>query len=302
MLNVSRSTVFNRCKQLQSVGVAVERVRGKGYRIVNNAMLVTVDMLQNGVLHQDSGRLHWSWKLMTDSTNDDAKVISLCDEKDVAIAYAEYQGNGRGRRGRVWHSPLGENIYLSFKFSIQRPLPELPSLGLEYVINIAEAFEKTLGIKVQLKWPNDLYSNSRKVGGLLMEIVGEMGGAYQVVLGIGLNIGLSENSVHIDQPWSNLVENPNKARKLAITLCLINTFLGLLKARRKGVALDLTSRWKAYDLLVGKLLTIYHNGREISGYSAGVSGEGYLLFRAIDGDIMKLHAGEVTIRKDFDSE
>lgn len=126
------------------------------------------------------------WLKTCTSTNDLARDLALDGEEEGAVVIAEEQTKGRGMRGRIWHSPRKKGLYASV---VLRPSKSLISL-LPIVAGLAvrDALFKSLGVRIWLKWPNDLIWRKKKVGGILCES-GFLGNhPSYVILGIGLNI------------------------------------------------------------------------------------------------------------------
>lgn len=129
----------------------------------------------------------------TASTNDDARALAAKGAVHGTLCLADTQTAGRGRRGRVWSSPPGENLYASFVLRPRVRIADAPGMALAAGVAVAEALEPfAKGAPVRVKWPNDVRSGGLKLAGLLVE--GSLRGAELawVVLGVGVNVrGLS---------------------------------------------------------------------------------------------------------------
>src|SRR5271155_435370 len=113
-----------------------------------------------------------------------------------AVVIAERQNAGRGRMGRQWHSPAGVNLYATIILRPSIPLAEVPRLSLVAGVAAAEALEMAAPGMVALKWPNDVWLNGRKAGGIIAEAVTDMNHGLQcVLLGIGLNLNLAARDI-----------------------------------------------------------------------------------------------------------
>jgi BirA family biotin operon repressor/biotin-[acetyl-CoA-carboxylase] ligase len=131
---------------------------------------------------------------ITGSTNDDAKQAARGGAAHGSAFLADRQTGGRGRLGRSWYSPAGENLYVSFVLRPRFAKPEdLPTLALAAGLAVADVARAILEPRrsprepgrVAVKWPNDVYIDGRKVAGVLLEAQSSVDG---VVLGIGLNV------------------------------------------------------------------------------------------------------------------
>ena len=121
------------------------------------------------------------------------------------VCTAEQQTAGRGRRGREWISPFGRNLYVSTVWEFTQGAAALEGLSLAVGVAVAQAL-KGLGLpEVQLKWPNDIQHEGKKLGGVLLEMVGDASRQCQVVVGIGVNVAMPGAAANaIDQAWTDI--------------------------------------------------------------------------------------------------
>jgi BirA family transcriptional regulator, biotin operon repressor / biotin---[acetyl-CoA-carboxylase] ligase len=125
---------------------------------------------------------------VTGSTNDDAKAAAHGGIASGSAFVADAQTAGRGRLGRTWHSPAGENLYVSFVLRPDLPAAIVPNVTLAAGLAIADAIAPLITLPVQLKWPNDVFVSDRKIAGVLCEAAVAEGRTSFVVVGIGLNV------------------------------------------------------------------------------------------------------------------
>ena len=139
-----------------------------------------------------------------DSTNATLKRRALSEDIHGVALFAETQTAGRGRLGRVWVSPPKSNIYLSLGWRTGLEPLELAGLSLAAGCAIGEGLERNFGLKMQLKWPNDLYLGGKKCGGVLIDLVQSSNQDWTVVVGVGLNVAMPNSGGNdIDQPWTD---------------------------------------------------------------------------------------------------
>lgn len=208
-MGISRAAIWKQLQQLQEYGLDVESVKGRGYRIPGG-----LDLLDKMAITDELGpqsraclaALHLEPVL--GSTN--SWLLRQLAAGSVApgtACLAEQQSQGRGRRGRAWISPFGCNLYCSLGWEFEQGVAALEGLSLAVGVAAVAALEKLGLTGVNLKWPNDLLWQGRKLGGVLLEISGDASGLCQVVIGIGLNVSMPEPlAASIDQPWVNLAE------------------------------------------------------------------------------------------------
>jgi|TARA_B110000483_G_C18054453_1_gene487864 BirA family biotin operon repressor/biotin-[acetyl-CoA-carboxylase] ligase len=129
-------------------------------------------------------------------------------ENKLSICLSEKQNLGRGRNGKIWQSPKNKNIYLSLSFITDLPVKKLEGFSLFVGLSISKAIKKLYSINALIKWPNDLFLNGKKFGGILIETK-NIEGKILIVIGIGLNV-LMEQNKFIDQSWTSIkIENRN---------------------------------------------------------------------------------------------
>src|SRR5690606_35135199 len=133
-----------------------------------------------------------SWHLGGDvgSTNDWAFELlqSARAADEVVVCLAECQRSGRGRRGRSWISPFGDNLYLTLAYREPGGVAAVDGLSLVVGISVARALERLGASGIKLKWPNDVFWGDRKLGGILVELRGELATDCHVVIGVGVNV------------------------------------------------------------------------------------------------------------------
>lgn len=124
-----------------------------------------------------------------ESTNDIAKSLAEKGAKDGEVVIAERQRKGKGRLGRVWHSPPG-GIWLSIILKPEITPSDAPKITLLAGVAVARTINEMCYLNVKLKWPNDILFNEKKAGGILTEMHAEVGKVNYVIVGIGINANL----------------------------------------------------------------------------------------------------------------
>lgn len=226
-----------------------------------------------------------------DSTNRWALQQGQCGD----VCLAEQQTAGRGRRGREWQSPAGVNLYLSVRWCFGHVPEHLPMLSLITGLAVAEALEDCAIQGHGLKWPNDVYYDGMKLGGILLEAVGVLD---QIVIGIGLNVNmLPEAGTGIDQPWTSLqaITGRPQSRSLLVA-AVLNRLLPRLQA---FPALDMAQfqhDWQRHDVLRGRQVRVLENDTIQEGLASGVDNRGQLIINFNDGLIKNLSSADVSVR------
>ncbi len=231
-----------------------------------------------------------------DSTNQ--YLLRQPSEKPGAqVCLAESQTAGRGRRGKQWISPPCCNLYLSVRQSVPVPASGLNGLSLGAGLMVIEALTSLLPPGTGLKWPNDLYVHNRKLGGILVEIPRATRNACDVIVGIGLNVLMPDETANIDQPWTSLnqhlagtsLDRNNLAARILDRLL---PFLQDYPAHGQGY---IAGRWPDFDLTLGQPVSVLAGDRVIHGIGAGVDAQFH--FRLAQANGTRSYAsGEVSLR------
>ncbi|MGY8862292.1 MAG: biotin--[acetyl-CoA-carboxylase] ligase, partial [Pseudomonadales bacterium] len=203
-LNMSRAAVWKQLKGVEALGVKLHRVRGRGYRISGGLDLLDVEAIQRQLPVLDP-TFNVQLQMSLPSTNQTLMQRQQQQSIHAEVILAEVQTSGRGRLGRHWQSPFGQNIALSLGWSFVGGAAALEGLSLVVGVALAQALGD-LGVhQVQLKWPNDVLVGGKKLAGILLEMRGDATGPCNVVIGIGLNVHLTHDDA-IDQPWVSLAQ------------------------------------------------------------------------------------------------
>ncbi len=294
-LDISRSAVARHVKELNEQGVDIFSVKGKGYKLAKPLDLIQIEPLQSLLDASLQGaELHVFPSI--DSTNQfwlDQPSRSI---PNGSACFAEYQSAGRGRRGRQWHSPMGAAIYFSTWWQSGLNLSEL--MGLSVAMGLAVTrWLNSLGAPAQVKWPNDIYIQGKKVAGILVELDAQPDGRGRAVVGVGLNVQLPQQAQsHIDQPWTQLADH------LQPLPCRTELAAGLYQAIRacleqfesEGLAHTIED-WARWDFYYGKPICLLMGQHQISGICRGVDGQGALRVESEQG-LKSYFGGEISVR------
>jgi BirA family biotin operon repressor/biotin-[acetyl-CoA-carboxylase] ligase len=298
-LGLTRAAVWKRIEALRADGVEIEARTGRGYALA--APVTLLDAGRIAALLPPSLRARWPvpevvWEI--DSTN--AELIRRgADCPDGLALFAERQRGGRGRRGRHWASPLAANLYLSLHRRFDGGVAALGGLSLVVGIAVAEALRRLGYGAVALKWPNDLLADGRKLGGILIELGGEVGGPIQAVIGLGLNVRMPRAAAQaIDQPWTDLTALRPAAvpdRNALAAALLASLWPALDDFARDGLA-PFLPRWAALDAFAGREVRLLLGDAVREGVALGIAADGGLRVRHGDGGERVYHSGEVSLR------
>ena len=220
---------------------------------------------------------------------------SLADGSRGVVALAEEQTQGRGRRGRSWHSPAGANLYLSLGWRFHGPVESLSGLSLAIGAMLAEVIARDFEVDLALKWPNDLFHGERKLGGVLIELLGEQNGAIPVVAGIGLNVNMPvEDTKSIQRPWTDLATaRGSQVDRNSLAAQLISQLASGLTDIAGGDMGGWLEQWRQRDFLHGRQVLV-EGSPTVAGKAAGVDQHGALLVNTQTGQSV-VAGGEATL-------
>jgi BirA family biotin operon repressor/biotin-[acetyl-CoA-carboxylase] ligase len=194
-LAVSRAAVWKGVERLRGLGLPVLGLARHGYRLANPVELLDAERIRAEI---DPRRLQqlrrFEVLFEVDSTNTRLLDRSAPPAGHADVCLSELQHAGRGRRGRRWIAPFGAGVTLSMSWSFRDAASTLAALSLAVGVAVTRALKRCGAQGVALKWPNDIWFEDRKIGGVLIELRAEAGGPAHVVIGVGLNVALTTES------------------------------------------------------------------------------------------------------------
>ena len=299
LVGVSRTAIWKQLQKLQELtGLEFESVKGRGYRLPGGIELLDKEAISSAVSAAAKPLLsELELHPQIDSTNRQALSRAQACAASGHVVFAEHQLAGKGRRGRSWVSPFGANLYLSTVWGFESGAAALEGLSLVVGIAIVRALTELGVLGIGLKWPNDIYWQDKKLGGILLEMVGDASGHCQVVIGVGINVDMPRTlAAAIEQPWCDVRETCGKQvsrNRLAGTI--ISHLLPILEHFERDRFAAYREEWLELDCIVGRPVALHVGDSMLLGVAAGVGETGAL---AIDTDLGRewFHGGEVSLR------
>ncbi len=293
-LGISRTAVWKHLNQLQDWGIPVQTVKGQGYQIEEGMELLSSALISK-TMSREAAELLVKLELLDhiDSTNSFAREALGQGFGRGYVCMAEHQSQGRGRLGRQWVSPFGRNIYLSATWVFEEGVSALEGLSLAVGVAVCRALQ-TLGVPhANLKWPNDILVEGRKVGGILLEMFGDPVGPCQVVVGIGVNFAMPPNAA-IDQPWADLGEYDGITRN-GLAGEVLSKLLPLLSTYSELGFQHYRQAWETFDAHRGLKVRLTTPSTVVEGIALGVTGTGAICLE-VDGVKQSFNGGEISLR------
>ncbi len=296
---ITRAAIWKQIDALRAMGMPIQTQGRQGYCLPWPLELLDTGRIQSLLPDAGEGRpgpLELHWELDSTSSELQRRGMGLTD---LSMVLAERQSAGRGRRGRTWLSPPGLNLYLSCFKRFERGFAALNGLSLAVGVMVARALEQLQIKGIGLKWPNDIICDQGKLGGILIELVGEYQGPCAAVIGVGLNLRLPEAlRGQAGQPVADLAElngGTPPSRNLAAACLSSQLASGLRRFERDGLA-AFAEDWSTLDRLRDQPLRIEGSQHTFEGLGAGIDAQGALQIITPQG-IQRVDSAEISVRR-----
>ena len=234
----------------------------------------------------------------TDSTNNEIRRLAEQGAPHGTLAVAERQLGGKGRRGRVWTSPAGVGIWMSMLLRPQIDPMAASMLTLVMALSTRRGIEKATGLKSEIKWPNDLVLNKKKICGILTEMSTELMEIQYVIPGTGINVNQMEFPDDIKATATSLrIESGKIQKRSVIIAAIMEAFEGYYDTFIETQDMSgLIEEYNANLVNLGNEVCVLDPAGEYRGVSEGINKEGALLVRLSDGTLKEIISGEVSVR------
>ena len=293
-IGVTRQQVWTWMEKLRLLGVEIRGVQAEGYQLVTIPDILVPSLLRAELGDHAIGRniLHY---FRIDSTNAVALKLAADGSEHGTVVVAEEQTAGRGRLGRVWFSEKSSGIYTSIILRPPLAPAVAPVLTLMTGLAAQKAVSAVTGLAVDIRWPNDLLVNGKKVCGILTEMSAEVDRLHAVVLGIGINVNHSTMPTELEDIATSLrMEAHRGISRVQVLVTLLREierhYQLLLKSGTKAI----TERWEAASSFAhGKRIRVVTTAGGELATTTGVEPSGALKVQFDDGRQESLVAGEV---------
>jgi BirA family biotin operon repressor/biotin-[acetyl-CoA-carboxylase] ligase len=300
-LGVSRVAIWSRLERLRAAGFSFKASPRTGYEL----RCVPTE-LHPALLDAHLRRLKVAPVVdlldETDSTNSEAERRLAAGQEAPFAVLARAQRAGRGRLGRRWHAARSGNLCLSLAFRPFIPPERLRPFTLWMGLALCAHVEKTHGLRLGLKWPNDLQSpDGRKVAGMLTEARLDADSVRELVFGLGFNLAGQPK----DFPAEIRATAGSLEAALGAPVDLHREAAGIVAAlfraweqfEEGAWSRSFRRLWQAHDVLTGKSVRVGLRGDPVAGVVDGIDDEGSLILRTGGGRRAVVSSGEVTLRR-----
>ena len=294
-LGLSRAAVWKHVNSLRAQGYRIDAMPARGYRLVEIPDRLGELELRPLLNTHDLGQtLHWFAEVS--STNDVAKRLADEGAAHGEMVVAEAQTAGRGRRGRVWASPAGRNIYLSLVLRPDLPPARAPELTLLASVAVCQAVRQA-GVLAGIKWPNDLLAGGRKLAGILTELAADPDRVQWVVLGIGVNVNVRAEELPAElRPLATslAMERSEPVPRALFVAAMLSSLEEWLDRHAEEGFPPVREAWRAMSDTLGREVRVRSSDRDLEGVAQDVDGTGALLVRTEAG-LERVLAGDVEL-------
>ncbi len=297
VLGISRTAVWKYMNKLKEEGYQIEAIPNKGYHLLHVPDVLTESEIKSQLCTKWAGKEIHCYERV-DSTNQAAKHAAEQGSLHGALFLAEQQSSGKGRRGRSWVSPKGTGIWMTILLRPQLEPSYASMLTLVAALSMSKAIEKETGLKAQIKWPNDVVINGKKVCGILTEMSAEMEWIHYVIIGLGTNANIEEFPEEIQKKATSLKLESGKEVERVPVIC---AFLSYFEKDYENFMiyqnlLGLLEEYNERLVNCEQEVRILDSKGEYTGIAKGVDASGALIVRKEKGETVKITSGEVSVR------
>ena len=237
----------------------------------------------------------------TGSTNDEAYQLGAAGSPEGTVVIADSQTKGKGRLQRVWHSPPGSNIYTSIILRPNCKPDQAPQISIAAGVAVAEIINEYCPGHVQLKWPNDVLLNKKKVCGILAQMKTSSNRIDFVVLGIGINVNIGYNQLPPDIrtiATSLAIETGREISRMELIIGLYENLAKWYKQLMQRGFGTIKEKWLNLAPMIRQNVQVMFHNEVISGKALGLDDDGSLIILTVNNETVKVSAGDATILKE----
>lgn len=292
-LGISRAAIWKHIQELRNLGYDITAVPHLGYSLLSSPDRLFAGEIKQGLKNKFIGKAIYYYESLP-STMDRAMDLAFKGAAEGTLVIAEGQTRGRGRLSRLWVSAKYKGIYFSL---IIRPkiLPQqAPVLTLISAVAICEALKQELGIEAQIKWPNDILLNNKKIGGILTELSAEMDIVHAIIVGVGINVNNEKKT--LPYPATSLKEIiGEEVNRLSLLQGILSCFEErYLRFQKQGIE-RILDKWRHFSATLGRRVRLSVSRQKLGliGEAVDIDCDGSLLVRQDSGLIERVVAGDI---------
>ena len=297
MMGVSRTAVWKYIRQLQEEGYVIDAVKNRGYCLKACGDILSAHELNRHMATRWLGK-NFHYYDSIDSTNLEAKRLADGGAPEGTLVVADCQERGRGRLGRVWTSPAGCGLWMSMILKPSFPAAQASMVTLVTAMAVREAIEDTAGLQLQIKWPNDLVVQGKKVCGILTEMSMEEGRISFIVPGIGINVNNNHFPEELcEKAISLFMLTGSKVNRAALAAAVCRSFEKYYEDfLEKGNLSGIKDTYNDHLVNRNQQIVISDGAGSFTCISEGINENGALMVQKEDGTKEAISSGEVSVR------
>ena len=300
VLKISRVAVWKHIEKIRSLGYRIDSKQKRGYKFVNRTEKLLPWEITKKIKSEFVGRRVYYFDEI-DSTQNYALQISNNKNENGTIIVAEKQTHGKGRLNRKWYSPEG-GIWLSVIIHPEFQISDATIIPLAASLALCESIKKVHKIKTDVKWPNDITIDGKKVAGMLIDTSIQGNKVENLVLGIGINF-----AVNIQQIEKRLKNSPNfygvtslfpeknKPSKIELLVQFLLELEKVINSLIKGKNTQIIRDWSKHTNMFGKTISVNTGNGKISGIAKKIDSDGALIIKTGTKN-RRIFVGDVTLR------
>jgi BirA family transcriptional regulator, biotin operon repressor / biotin---[acetyl-CoA-carboxylase] ligase len=296
-IGCSRTAIWKHIEELRKDGFELEAIRNKGYRIVKTPERVSADEIRLGLKTKYLGQsIHYEDTV--DSTQRVAHRLAYDQSMEGTVVVAEEQTLGRGRMERKWYSPKYTGIWMSIILRPKIPLPKAPQLTLIAAVAVVQAIEELTELTPQIKWPNDILINGKKMTGILTELQAEADQINSVIIGMGINVNqkLEDFPVELREIATSLaIEQGVYFSRSAIIRSVLTHLEKLYFIYIEKGFFPIKILWESYAISIGKTIKARTLSNVIEGKALGITDDGVLRIEDHSGEIHHIYSADIEL-------
>jgi BirA family transcriptional regulator, biotin operon repressor / biotin---[acetyl-CoA-carboxylase] ligase len=296
-IGCSRTAIWKHIEELRKDGFELEAIRNKGYRIMKTPERVTADEIRLGLKTRALGQtIHYEDKV--DSTQRVAHRLSYEYVPEGTVVLAEEQESGRGRMDRKWYSPKYTGIWMSIILRPKLPLAKAPQLTLIAAVAVVQAIEQLTELSPQIKWPNDILINGKKMTGILTELQAEADQIHSVIIGMGINVNQKKEDFPEELQeiaTSIYIEQGEMLSRSALIQSVLTNLEKLYFLYLEKGFYPIKLLWEGYAISIGKKIKARTLSNVIEGIAVGITDDGVLKIEDQTGRVHLVYSADIEL-------
>ena len=296
-LGISRVAVWKQIQKLKDMGYKITSDQNLGYCLISRPDLLLPQEIQRGLSTNYIGKEIYYFPELK-STNIMAKEKALHRAEGIdegTLIIAERQSAGKGRLGREWFSPAG-GIWLSIILYPQLSPSYISRITLMTAVAVVKAIKICTHIKSQIKWPNDILINEKKVCGILTEMSAELDIINWVVVGIGINVNIDHRKFPEDIQENTISLKATSGKEISrvkLAQTFLQEFEKYYESLKRKEFPSILREWKLYSHNLGKKIRVDTGERIITGEAMDINESGALILKKEDGELAEIISGTI---------